>query len=467
MIFFYPLTQIIIPHEYIAKIDNVIINNYNHYSIKLYSKPNQLYFMKYPIKYIYLLLLPFALTSCNSDEPKQNIEPAKSIEITDNEFIAGYKNFEYSIKLLNTLSASESGNVIISPINIMRNNGIFINGTTNDTQKEILTALNFDGTVDDYNSYISKVFGELKTIDPLSAINYGSALWIDESKKLDLQSDFTKTMKEKYNADIFNVYRLYTEDAKNAINNWIWNTTNNQIPGVLKENLPESIKMFEASTLYFKGLWKDPFDRKKTVAEQFNNYDGSISDVWMMKGDMKYVGIVTDNYSAVKMPMGNKAFEMIVILPKKGALIDECSKDLTSKEFRRFLYGSETSLVHISLPKFDIYRKSDLKEAFIANGITRLFDKSQAQFNIFEVKENNNGTSNDMCVGDMSQYVQLKINEEGCESATVIHSGTIGADMPQAPKEFTLTVDRPFLLMVKEKSTPCPLILAAIKNLSK
>lgn len=416
-----------------------------------------------------LLTATFAttITSCSDDLIKE-MEPAKSINITDDEFMAGYMNFDFSINLLNTLNATEPGNVIISPLNIMRNNGIFINGTSDETQKEILNALNYEGSIEDYNSYIYKVFGELKTIDPFAQVNYGSALWIDESKKLTLQSNFSNIMKEMYSADIFNTYGLSTDNARNAINDWVSSTTNNKIADLLRENLPESTKMFEASALYFKGMWKNPFDKNRTKTEQFNNYDGNKTEVSMMKGDMKYRSIVTETYSAVKIPMGNDAFEMVIILPENGISLEDCSKNLTTKEFRKFLNGNEKSLVHISLPSFNIYKKSDLKNAFLANGITRLFNKDQAQFNMFENKDVDNGKQNEMCIDKMNQYVRLMINEEGCESSTVVYTGLLGAaDSPLAPDEFTFTVDRPFLLMIKEKSTPCPLILATIKYLSK
>lgn len=420
--------------------------------------------MKHLISIFIAAISIISFNSCESNNDPQPIEPAKPITVTDAEYMAGYANYEFAIRLMNALNEEMPQNTVISPLNIMVNNGIFINGTTDETQREILSALNYEGSVADYNSYVNTVCSALKNIDPLSSYSNKSALWIDESKKLTAKAEFESVLKQNYDIDIFNTYRLFTDPAKDAINEWVFENTDKNIYGVLKETLPEQTVMFEASALYFKSLWKTPFDKAKTKAEIFTCADGSKNEVSMMKEDLKVRATKQEGYSAIKLPMGNKAFSMIIVLPDEGISLEDCSKFLTDRMFRRFYNGYETSLVHISIPKFEIGKSSDLKEAFEKCGIKRIFSNEDGQFNMFE--ENTDLANKKVCVNFMNQTINFRIDEEGCRAENVVYSGMLDtADLPLAPDGMHFTVNRPFIFMIKENSTPCPLLLGTINYL--
>ncbi len=410
-----------------------------------------------------IAFIALTISSCHSDEP-QLIEPAKSIQLSENEFMAGYANYDFSIKLLNELNKLDKGNNVISPLNIMINNGIFLNGTKGETQQELISAFDYDINITDYNAYVFNVCNALKTLDPISDYMNATALWIDNNKDLTLKSSFSNILKENYNVEIFNNYRLNTESSRDAINDWVSKNTNSRIPYILRETLTDKTKMFEVSALYFKGKWVTPFDRTKTKKETFTNEDGSSNEVDMMKADMELRAIKDEGYSAVKMPMGNKAYSLIVVLPDEGVSLEECTKHLTERNFRRFYNGKEESLVHISMPKFSIERSTDLKAAYEECGIRKMFTNI-GKLNMFETTTNQ--YANESCMNNLKESISFSINEDGCEVASVVYSGLDAADAEMAPDGMIFNVNRPFIFMVKENSTPCPLILGTISYLSK
>ena len=67
-------------------------------------------------------------------------------------------------------------------------------------------------------------------------------------------------------------------------------------------------------------------------------------------------------------------------------------------------------------------------------------------------------------LANVSQFVKFKIDEDGCESGNVGFSGLLNDDLPMAP-EMDFIVNRPFIVIVREKSTPCPLLIGKIYNL--
>lgn len=417
-------------------------------------------FMKNSIAFLFSVFVAVALCSCDPIEDENEvIDTAENINISDDERESGFFNFAFSLKLLDKLNVDKSKNVVISPLNLMVTNGIYLNGTKDETQRELLTAIGYEGDLADFNSYIKTVNSEFKRIDPTSKFLSSSSLWIDNKDSNYLESIFNSVMDEYYDLDIFSSFDLSSDKAKNAINGWVSENTNNQITKILDTPLGDETKCFQASALYFKGIWKTPFDKSRTQEENFTNTIGSTSKVAMMNADIKLVAIKEPEYSAVKIPMGNKAFQLIVVLPEDGVSLEDCAKHLTEKRFNSFCYGFEESLIHLKLPKFEVNGSNDMLEAYKQLGVNRLFDPTLSQICMLK--------GNQCSVGFLNQAVRFSIDEDGCTAANVVYSGLDAAALPLAPKEMDFKVDKPFIFMVKEKSTPCPLILGYINNLSK
>lgn len=413
--------------------------------------------MKKSIIFLISTIVASSLVSCESKEDVKLIEPAKSINISEKEREAGFTNFGFAIKLLNKLNNDKSSNVVVSPLNLMVTNGIYLNGTKDETQQELLSAIGYEGDITDFNSYVKTVNSQLKIIDSNSRFLSNSSLWIDNKEPYYLENTFNGIMEEYYDLDIFSSFNLSSDKTKDAINSWVRENTNNEISKILDMPLGENEKAFQASTLYFNGIWNTPFDKSKTKDDIFTNINGTTSSVAMMNAEIKLSAIKEDDYSGIKIPMGNEAFQLIVILPEEGVSLEDCSKHFVEKRFQSWCWNTAESLIHLKLPKFEVNASNDMLEAYQQLGVARLFDSKLSQFSMF---------ANSQCeVGNLKQSIKFRIDENGCTAANAVFSGLDAAPLPYAPEEMDFKVDRPFIFMVKEQSTPCPIILGYINNL--
>ena len=97
-------------------------------------------------------------------------------------------------------------------------------------------------------------------------------------------------MTEIYNSEYKSVSPSGAEGQK-AINSWIEDKTNGLIRDFIKQPLMYDFAVVNAT--YFKGIWKERFDKGNTKSERFSNIDGSESEVDMMHlSDKKFAKAV-------------------------------------------------------------------------------------------------------------------------------------------------------------------------------
>ena len=94
----------------------------------------------------------------------------------------------------------------------------------------------------------------------------------------------------------------------------------------------------------------------------------------------------------------------------------------------------------MSVPKFDVSSKLDLKELLSGLGVTDAFDAEKADFTALteDVK--------DIFISKADHAARVTIDEEGVTGAAYVDMAYAGAGMPEEEVDFVL--DRPFLFFV-------------------
>jgi serpin B len=81
--------------------------------------------------------------------------------------------------------------------------------------------------------------------------------------------------------------------------------------------------MYLINAVYFKGIWASKFDKNNTRNEDFRASDGNTNQVQMMRQTANF-NYGTDEYGEyLELPYGNKAFNMIVILPQEDKTTED------------------------------------------------------------------------------------------------------------------------------------------------
>ena len=130
------------------------------------------------------------------------------------------------------------------------------NGATGETQQQMYGTM---GLADDVNAKAKE------TIEQLSANRYGcevniaNSIWVNE--KLDVKQEFIDTNKEYFNALVTTA--PFNKETLQRINEWCSENTKGKIKSALDE-IKKNDRMYLINALYFKGGWKDEFNKGKT-----------------------------------------------------------------------------------------------------------------------------------------------------------------------------------------------------------
>ena len=396
------------------------------------------------------------VAACQNDEGVNNKVPKeyKPIELTEAQTRMASESTDFAFRFFQTASEvlgkeeQNKNKLILSPVSASYALSMAANGAEGATLTELIEVLGFSGfSIDEINAYNQKLVQELVQQDNTTLLSMANSLWLlDDFQVL---STYRNALKKNYDAE---VRREERAKAKDAINAWCADKTNGCIPDFLKDD-PEG-KALLLNALYFKGLWAEPFDKGLTQNEPFTNEDGTQTEVAMLNRQSGYLLAQNDLYATVRLPYGNGAFALQVILPQEGVSLAQCIEALNGASWKALQESITWKEVDVKLPKFTIedYQNS-LIRVLMAMGVQEAF-RNSADFSKMANK--------DLMISSVDQSVYFRLDEEGTEAAAVTGIGMSQA-LPQNPYGvYEFHVDRPFLFLLTEKSTDSVLFMGQV-----
>ncbi|HEY5507998.1 MAG TPA: serpin family protein, partial [Paludibacter sp.] len=289
------------------------------------------------------------------------------------------------------------------------------------------------------------------TIDPTTKLSIANSLWYRTG--FPVKSDFLQI-----NSDYFNAYVRELDFsqawAKDTINNWCSMKTNKLIPSII-DNISSDMRMYLINAVYFKGIWRQRFETKNTVEANFTNELGTVAKVNMMS-QTDIFAYAQDNYAKyLDMPYGNKAFSMTIILPNEEKSTSDVLNFLTPANWNNALSAMNKGEVMVKIPRFKVENKFKLNNVLKSMGINLAF-LDLADFSKMSVKP--------LMISEVLHKTYVVVNEEGTEAAAVTSVGMMTNSMPVV-KEFI--VNKPFLYLIREKSTGVILFIGKMGNVEK
>ena len=332
---------------------------------------------------------------------------------------------------------------IVSPISITYALGMLNNGAAGETEAEINKVLGFGETgADGINAFCRKMLTDAPKLDKLTKVMIANTIYMN--KGYELKPDFVSKANTFYDAT---PETRDFQDGKtlSVINKWGSDHTEGMIPEVITadEFNPDAVS-YLLNAIYFKGAWSEKFDKNNTQNETFKGYDGN-KQVPMMHQDHEFNYRETDLCQTLRLPYGNNAYSMTILLPKEGKTISDVLATLTADTWQRFQYMG-SAIVDVKLPRFESQSDVNLKPIMSALGMPRAFDDRLAEFPHF--------CNVPTYIELMKQVARIKLNEEGTEAAAVT---VIGMDFKSSavsePQHVEFHATRPFLYVISEQST--------------
>ena len=329
------------------------------------------------------------------------------------------------------------GNRVCSPLNVYMALAMLAEITDGDTRQEILAALGSDD-LEDLRTQAKAVWRSVYRQDGAVNSVLANSLWLGQGESF--RQETVDRLAENYYASVYRG-EMGSEKLDKALRNWLDEQTGGLLKNATKSARfsPDTVLAL-ASTVYFQSKWKEEFSKSKTQEDIFHGLSGDTSVDFLRSdgADQYYWG---EGFAAYGKRLESGG-TMWFFLPDKGVtpedlLAGEAVFTLAADSDR---WEDQTRLiVHVSIPKFDIFQQQTLTDALETMGISKVFDLGQADFSPI--------SDNDLYLSQADHAARLAIDEEGVTAAAYTLMAEAGAARPPE-EEVDFRLDRPFLTMV-------------------
>ncbi len=366
-------------------------------------------------------------------------------------------NNEFAFDLydkLKEVAEKKDGNMFFSPASIETALAMTYAGARGQTAREMKQVLHF--TLEDKKLHpafakLAKVLSVKKRGLELSIAN---ALW--GQKEYKFLPGFLALNKNNYEAGLKEVdFENATEEARQTINKWVEDNTNNRIKDLIK-NLSPSIRLVLTNAIYFKGTWKYQFKKKDTKKEKFQLSKRKSAQVHMMHmKDARLKYLKGDGFKALELPYAGGEFSMLILLPDKVDGLDTLEGKLTGKNLKSWLSRMhKQEIAEVALPRFKMTKDYELGKTLAELGMPCAFNSARADFSGMT-------GSKELFIGKVIHKAFVDVSEKGTEAAAAT-AVTMDSGMPAPPPVFR--ADHPFVFVIRDNKSGAILFMGRVAN---
>lgn len=362
----------------------------------------------------------------------------------------------YSFDLWKTINAAQKdSNVFVSPLSASFALGMTMNGASGSTLDEMRSSLRFGSTpLTSIDSGYRSLIALLTSLDPSTTMNIANAIFYRTGFPFN-QSFFDDT-KSYFDAQVSAQNFADVPGTLAAVNGWASSKTNGRIPKVLGD-VESNAVMFLLNAIYFKGTWRERFDPANTRNAPFHPAVGADQPAKLMSRQGKTAYAETNAYQAVDLAYGDSSFTMTVILPKAGNTVETVAASLTPDTWQALGNSFRTSEVELFLPKISLSWQRGLKSDMKALGMISAFVPDGADFTGMSTSK-----GKELFISLLQQNTFVAIDEVGTEAAAVT---TVGVSLTSMPVVTPMRVDRPYIVVIRERFSGTVLFMGKIVSL--
>jgi serpin B len=424
--------------------------------------------MKRPIFLILAIITTIGLVACTQPASAEVLKSDKEritspiVNPADLATLVSGDN-EFAFDLYQALK-EEGGNIFYSPYSLSLALAMTYAGARGETEKQMADTLHYLLSRDTLHSAFNSLYIELgkrgegaKGKDGEGfRLNIVNAIW--GQKDYQFLSSYLDLLAENYGAGLRVLDFINSPNqSRETINQWV----SDQTEGRIKDLIPEGsinplTRLVLTNAIYFNAAWKFPFEPEETANGSFYLISGDDVTVPMMK-QTEYFGFAeSDDYLAVELPYDGDELSMIIITNKTGDFSDfENAIDLPLVQ--AIIDGLENTRVTLTMPKFEFESEFGLKETLIGMGMEEPFSVS-ADFSGM--------TGNtDLYIQDVVHKAFVSVDEAGTEAAAA--SGVIVGIVSMPPEPITVTLDHPFIFLIRDIETGAILFIGRVMNPGK
>lgn len=383
-----------------------------------------------------------SIKSSLSRNPSPSPTPAESQALADG-------NHELTVDLYQA-TAEAGENAVLSTLSIRTAFAMVYAGARSTTAQEMSEVLHFDPDQARFHDAMNALDLALagrelpadaqQDLDPVE-LRQANAFWGQEG--VDWREEYLDTLALNYGAGIESLdLQGQSERSRQIINGWVEDRTRDRIQDLLPAgSIRSNTIAVLTNAIYFKAPWSSPFEEAFTTAGDFQLVDGTTARADFMNQLGGYGHAAGEGWTAVEMPFRGDSLSMVVVAPDAGEF-ESFDGQLSMETLRSALDALTPAMVDLSLPKFEFEAGFTLSDVLIDMGMTETFS----------------GADLSGMVADRSLYVDeafhkafIAVNESGAEAAAA--TAVVVGETSAPVADFTVTVDRPFYFIIRDRPT--------------
>lgn len=359
---------------------------------------------------------------------------------------------------------ADGGNLVFSPhsigiaLTMTRAGAAGVTAAEMDQMLHLAAVQNPHGSANALDLALAAAPGTIERPDGTTAaieLEIANAIWAQQG--FGFEQPFLVTLAENYGAGTHLVdYEGSHEAAREEINTWVADKTSARIdeliaPGVLSP----ATRLVLTNAVYLKAPWQHPFDEGATTPGDFTTLDGSTSTVDLMSVSASFRYGRVGDLQAIELPYVGDELAMLVIVPDKG-MFEAVSASLDARQVGSILQALRPTSVDLRLPKFEFTTTASLVPTLAELGMRTAIDPDEADFSAMTTEAR-------LFISDVVHEAFIAVDEAGTEAAAAT---AVVMDLTAAPVDpQALTVDRPFLIVLRHRVAGAVLFMGHITEL--
>ncbi len=364
--------------------------------------------------------------------------------------LVGAQN-EFGARLLTDLEGrnKEHRNLLASPTSLWQALTLTATGARGATKAQMSGLLSLQKLPDAQIGAQNRAFNALLSAQKGATISVANSLWLADT--FTPTPAFVAGAKADFGAGVEQFAAANPADGAARINAWVGAHTKKEITHIVERGDVEGKSALLVNAVYFKGGWKDVFDKTQTKPAPFHLANGGMVRLPTMNAHREHAYLAGGSFEGARLAYGNTSCALWVLLPKAGKTPADVIRELEAQKSRQL---NANGTVILSLPRFDVQWRADVAPD-LAKIAPLPFDP-KADFSAMGQPA--------FGIAEVLHVCKMRVDEEGTVAAAATVVGMAGAAMmkPEPPK--VLKFDRPFVVALVEESSGARLFEGAIYN---
>ena len=369
--------------------------------------------------------------------------PGQSLTVMEQVVAA---NNDYAMDLYDQVRSNSVGkNIFFSPFSVSSALAMVYAGARGNTKTQMETSLKLSSVNGNVHGGFRQLFTAFNDHTNKYKLSVANALF--GRKEYPFQQAYINLVGHNYFSLVKSLdFVSKPEPSRLYINQWVASHTNQKIKNLFaKGTISPLTALVLVNAIYFKGLWKLPFEKKSTKTDTFFLSASNTRKTRMMNVEeqFNYAEVSNLNCKILELPYTGDEISMYILLPNTNNGLTALESQLTFAGLNAAIASMYKHLVGVHIPKFKMTFQVNLKGILKSMGMTDMFNSNVADLSGID------GTRN-LFVSDVVHKAYIDVNEEVTEAAGATGIG-VGITSVQHPKTFN--ANHPFLFFIREKVT--------------